>query len=341
MAHACLAQTFFCLAGVTLAGRDVAARWRRGPRPSAAQPVAPDGAATRGRRSSCSSSIGAVMRHTKAGLAIPDFPLALGRLVPPISSFPVGDPLRPPARGARRRGVVARLRDPWRSALRRRASKQTRRSARRCSSPLRSRSARSTVLSRKAVAVTTAHVATGALLLGTALCCASRSALARGRTTALRTRAARSSPDGGDRVRSRRHRPGRRLRRASRGDLLELTKPRITTLVRRDRRRSGYAVGAPRLRSAAFVALLIAAPRSSRAAPRRLNQYAGRDADARMQRTARPIPAGTRGARRERSRSAWRVCGRRARRCSPRSTALTRAARPRGRSRATSSPTRR
>jgi heme A synthase len=27
--------------------------------------------------------VGAVMRHTKAGLAIPDFPLALGRVVPP------------------------------------------------------------------------------------------------------------------------------------------------------------------------------------------------------------------------------------------------------------------
>ena len=28
--------------------------------------------------------VGAVMRHTKAGLAIPDFPLALGRVVPPL-----------------------------------------------------------------------------------------------------------------------------------------------------------------------------------------------------------------------------------------------------------------
>ena len=33
--------------------------------------------------------IGALMRHYKAGLAIPDFPLAMGRLVPPLESFPV------------------------------------------------------------------------------------------------------------------------------------------------------------------------------------------------------------------------------------------------------------
>lgn len=33
--------------------------------------------------------LGAVMRHYKAGLAIPDFPLAFGRLIPPLGSFPV------------------------------------------------------------------------------------------------------------------------------------------------------------------------------------------------------------------------------------------------------------
>ena len=34
--------------------------------------------------------IGATMRHTGAGLAIPDFPLAFGRLVPPVWSFAIG-----------------------------------------------------------------------------------------------------------------------------------------------------------------------------------------------------------------------------------------------------------
>jgi cytochrome c oxidase assembly protein subunit 15 len=33
--------------------------------------------------------VGAVVRHTGAGLAIPTFPLAYGRLVPPLESFPV------------------------------------------------------------------------------------------------------------------------------------------------------------------------------------------------------------------------------------------------------------
>ena len=33
--------------------------------------------------------IGAVVRHTGAGLAIPTFPLAFGRVVPPLDSFPV------------------------------------------------------------------------------------------------------------------------------------------------------------------------------------------------------------------------------------------------------------
>ncbi len=33
--------------------------------------------------------IGAVMRHHKAGLAIPDFPLAMGRIIPPLDSFGV------------------------------------------------------------------------------------------------------------------------------------------------------------------------------------------------------------------------------------------------------------
>ncbi|MFQ5766903.1 MAG: heme A synthase [Acidobacteriota bacterium] len=34
--------------------------------------------------------LGAVMRHTGAGLAIPDFPLAMGRWIPPLTSVPVG-----------------------------------------------------------------------------------------------------------------------------------------------------------------------------------------------------------------------------------------------------------
>src|SRR6188508_52810 len=80
--HAGLAQIFFCLtisvALVTSTG------WRR----PAAPPVDDE---LLGRRTValtvavyCQILLGATMRHTGAGLAIPDFPLSYGRLVPPF-----------------------------------------------------------------------------------------------------------------------------------------------------------------------------------------------------------------------------------------------------------------
>ena len=76
------------------------------------------------------------------------------------------------------------------------------------------------------------------------------------------------------------------------GDFLELTKPRITTLVVITAG-VGYAVGAVRgLDPAAFVALLIGTALVAGGASA-LNQYWEREADARMERTRlRPIPAG-------------------------------------------------
>jgi protoheme IX farnesyltransferase len=76
------------------------------------------------------------------------------------------------------------------------------------------------------------------------------------------------------------------------GDFLELTKPRITTLVVITAC-VGYAVGAPRgIEPAAFVALLIGTALVAGGASA-LNQYREREADARMERTRlRPIPAG-------------------------------------------------
>lgn len=78
--HACLGQSFFCItvaiALLTSPG------WRR---------LRPDDAMTRGLRVWCVALSGAVfvqlilgawMRHSGAGLAIPDFPLAFGGLVP-------------------------------------------------------------------------------------------------------------------------------------------------------------------------------------------------------------------------------------------------------------------
>jgi cytochrome c oxidase assembly protein subunit 15 len=84
--HAALGQTFFCLVVVLalVTGRD----WPR---------IERGGADGMLRRFAVATSaaifvqllLGAVMRHTGAGLAIPDFPLAFGRIVPDLSSSAV------------------------------------------------------------------------------------------------------------------------------------------------------------------------------------------------------------------------------------------------------------
>ena len=88
--HACLAQSYFCLLVVLshVTSRGVA----EGSHPSRS------GAATRPLRIFGVTAtalvfgqlvLGALMRHTGAGLAIPDIPLAFGRIVPPFLSFEV------------------------------------------------------------------------------------------------------------------------------------------------------------------------------------------------------------------------------------------------------------
>jgi cytochrome c oxidase assembly protein subunit 15 len=80
--HACLAQTFFCLT-VTIA-LVTSPRWRAA---SAQSAGAADRTAARLALASLAAVyvqliLGAVMRHMDAGVAIPTFPLAWGRLVP-------------------------------------------------------------------------------------------------------------------------------------------------------------------------------------------------------------------------------------------------------------------
>lgn len=86
VAHALLAQGFFCLT-VTLAVV-TGPGWAREALPSAGRLGA-------GLPMLCTVTVGvitaqlvvgAIMRHTGAGLAIPDFPLAFGRLLPPLDS---------------------------------------------------------------------------------------------------------------------------------------------------------------------------------------------------------------------------------------------------------------
>lgn len=163
VAHACLAQTFFCLV-VTLAVVTSPA-WLEA-RPAKADRTARVAAATVAVVY-LQLLVGAVMRHTKAGLAIPDFPLALGRVVPPLASFPVA------IHFAHRIGAVGVFS----------AAAVCLVEARRSRRPGLPRTAillaslvvvqiglgALTVLSRKDVALTTAHVVVGALVLGSSL----------------------------------------------------------------------------------------------------------------------------------------------------------------------------
>jgi len=85
--HACLAQGFFCV--VVLLAVGTSRRFVE--RPPAR--LRHDAGAPLWTLAALSSTLvfaqlvlGAVMRHTGAGLAIPDVPLAFGRLIPPLSS---------------------------------------------------------------------------------------------------------------------------------------------------------------------------------------------------------------------------------------------------------------
>lgn len=83
VAHACLAQAFLCLT-VALAVI-TAPSWQRMRTPEAhADPTLRALTSATVATVYAQLVLGAVMRHTGAGLAIPDFPLAFGGLVPPF-----------------------------------------------------------------------------------------------------------------------------------------------------------------------------------------------------------------------------------------------------------------
>ncbi|HLH32104.1 MAG TPA: COX15/CtaA family protein [Terriglobia bacterium] len=85
--HACLAQTFFCL--VIALAVVTSPQWKHG------LPLMKSRAESIPVQTLCAMTtaavyiqliMGALMRHTNAGLAIPDFPLALGHIIPPFTS---------------------------------------------------------------------------------------------------------------------------------------------------------------------------------------------------------------------------------------------------------------
>ena len=93
VAHAATAQAFFCLT-VSLAlftnprwdaGANAPAGLRRSARGDR-RPTLPALAAITTLVIYAQILVGAVMRHMGAGLAIPDFPLAFGRIIPPLDS---------------------------------------------------------------------------------------------------------------------------------------------------------------------------------------------------------------------------------------------------------------
>ena len=169
VAHAMTGQAFFCLM-VALA-LFTNPRWEtmtppahRGGRP----PLAPLAAATTAIIY-LQIIVGALMRHMHAGLAIPDFPLAFGHLVPPMFSVPIA------VNFAHRCGaVVVTAMVLWTAA---RTLQHYREEPALCR-PARGLLAllalqiglgAATVLSRRAVIPTTSHVAVGAAVLATCL----------------------------------------------------------------------------------------------------------------------------------------------------------------------------
>ena len=83
--HACLAQVFFCLT-VTMAVVTGPAWGSPRARPLELGAPLPALAACATAAVFVQLVLGALVRHTGAGLAIPDFPLAFGRLLPPLET---------------------------------------------------------------------------------------------------------------------------------------------------------------------------------------------------------------------------------------------------------------
>ena len=169
VAHAMTGQAFFCL--MVAIALFTSPRWQ-----SAAPLTREPGRSSLAALAAATTAViyvqiivGALMRHMHAGLAIPDFPLAFGRLVPPMFSMPIA------VNFAHRCGaVVVTAMVVWTVA---------RALGRYGDEPVLRRPAlgllmllaiqialgAATVLGRRAVIPTTSHVAVGAAVLATCL----------------------------------------------------------------------------------------------------------------------------------------------------------------------------
>lgn len=162
VAHACLAQTFFCVAIALAYSTSREYLEASGPREDRAN-VGPAAAVATGVVF-LQLALGAVMRHTGAGLAIRDFPLAAGRLIPPFDAPGMA------VHFAHRVGallVLLAVVHLLLHALRSRERRLVRAAATALALVLvQIGLGGATVLSGRAVVPTTAHVAVGAAVLG-------------------------------------------------------------------------------------------------------------------------------------------------------------------------------
>ncbi|MGH9868894.1 MAG: COX15/CtaA family protein [Candidatus Polarisedimenticolia bacterium] len=160
--HACLAQAFFCLtvslAVVTGTGwRDA----RPGDAKLAASSIVFVGVTF------AQLILGAVMRHMKAGMAIPDFPLSFGQAIPPFTSPAIAVNFAHRAWGIVVAVVALRL--AWRVFSASRGDAWTRRPALALAGlvPVQVMLGAITVWSARHPLLASLHVAGGAALLGT------------------------------------------------------------------------------------------------------------------------------------------------------------------------------
>jgi cytochrome c oxidase assembly protein subunit 15 len=172
--HAALAQTFFgltiCLALFT------STEWQRPPakvedshQPSLHRLTIATTAAVY-----VQLLLGAVMRHTKSGLAIPDFPLAFGGLIPPFDSAKIAIHF-----SHRLGALIVTILAIWMIARIVRNYRQEKKLLRPAlllavAITIQITLGAFTIWTQKAVVIATAHVATGALILGTSLVLALR-----------------------------------------------------------------------------------------------------------------------------------------------------------------------
>lgn len=167
--HGALAQIFFCLT-ISLA-LVTSKEWQQPPAKitDAQRPPLPTLTSVTTAAVFIQLILGALMRHTKSGLAIPDFPLAFGRIIPPFDSAKIA------IHFSHRVGAlvvstlviwtVARIIKYYRG------EKKLYRPAVFLAGALLLQLTLGafTVWTQKDVLITTAHVATGALILGTSL----------------------------------------------------------------------------------------------------------------------------------------------------------------------------